>query len=276
MDIRLVCRGCDRAIELTAGEPEQACPLCGAVLDVDAPPPPPEVPPLGSALRYPFSSAGSIAFLVVMAPMWGVARTFGLLLAGIPILMIGGYIAAWLWDILTSTAEGRPKPPPAPMPTDLFDMGASFLRFVLALLVSFAPAGLAAGAIVWLDVPDPSPWRLIPLALSLGGLVYYPMALLLVGFAERWTAALHLIFAVKSIRTLGRDYLLTCVFFLLTFGVSTALEIGLFALARWVNVWVYLAAAAVGVFIELALYATQLRAVGLLYLANKERLGWFR
>lgn len=239
-------------------------------------PPPPDVPPLVSALRYPFSSASSIAFLAVMAPLWGLARTLGLLLGGVPLLFIGGYIAVWMWDILTSTAEGRSKPPPAPIPSDVVDMGASFLRFVLALLVAFAPAGLAAFAMVSFDVPDPSPWRLIPLGLSIAGLIYYPMALLLVGFAERWTAALHLLFAVKSIWRVRKDYALCCVFVLASFGVSTAVEIGLWMLSRKLGFGAQVGLAVVGIAAELALYAAQMRAVGLLYLANKDRLGWFR
>lgn len=272
MDIRLVCLNCDRAIEIPSAGEDHPCPLCGALVSVELPPEP-DVPGLASAFLYPFSSTGSILFLVVMAPLWGLCRTWGGCLGYI---LIGGYVATWLWDILSTTAMGKHQAPSTPMPTDILELAGSFLRFIGALAVSFAPAGIAAGLLYSNDVPNDSPLSAIPAALAVAGILYYPMALMLIGFSERWVGSLHFIFAFRSIRQLGRDYLLCCVFFLVTFGVSATLEAGVAALPASLGFGTRVAASTASVFVELALYAIQMRAVGLLYLANKDRLGWFR
>jgi hypothetical protein len=271
MEIRLVCLNCDKAIELPSAGEDHPCPLCGAVVNVELTPEP-DVPGLATAFVYPFSSGGSILFLAVMASLWGLARTWG---GWFGLLFIGGYIATWLWDILSTTAMAQHKAPPAPAPTDLLELAGSFLRFVGALLVSFAPAAIAAATLYAYDVPQDSPLNAITAALAVAGLLYYPMALLLIGFSERWVGSLHAVFAVRSMFVLGRDYLSCCVFVLVTFGVSSGLEVAVAVLPPGLPFAAIAGAHAAAVFVELALYAVQMRAVGLLYLANKDRLGWF-
>lgn len=272
MDIRLVCLNCDRAIHIPSAGEDHPCPLCGAIVSVELPPEP-EVPGLASAFLYPFSSAGSVVFLVFMAPLWALARTWGGCLG---YLLFGGYVALWLWDILSTTSMGKHPAPGAPLMTDFGELVGCFFRFFGALLIAFLPAAVAGVALAANDVPRSSPLNAVPAALSLLGVFYYPMALMLIGFSERWSASLHLVFAARSIRTLGVDYLLCCVFVLVTFGVSAAIEAGMASLPRDLGLGARAGVATVGTFIELALYAVQMRAVGLLYLANKDRLGWFR
>ncbi|HEX7901764.1 MAG TPA: hypothetical protein VF950_28655 [Planctomycetota bacterium] len=276
MDIRLVCLNCDRAIEIPSAGEDHPCPLCGALVSVELPPEP-DVPGLASAFVYPFSTVGSVLFLVLMAPLWGFFRSSGSALFGcLGHILIGGYVAAWLWDILSTTAMGKHQAPAAPMPTDLWETAGSFFRFFGALLVAFAPAAIAATALFAYDIPKESPLNVVTAALAVAGIFYYPMALLLIGFSERWIGSLHFIFAVRSILLIKRDYLLCCVFFLVTFGVSTGLETAVAALPRDLPVAAVIGAHAANAFVELALYAIQMRAVGLVYLANKDRLGWFR
>jgi hypothetical protein len=272
MEIRLVCLNCDRAIEIPSAGEDHACPLCGAVVSVELPPEP-DVPGLASAFLYPFSSAGSIIFLVFMAPLWALARTWGGCLG---YLLFGGYVAIWLWEILSTTAMGKHQAPGAPLMLDVGELFGSFFRFFGALFIAFLPAGIAGAALFANDIPKDSPLNAIPAALSLLGVFYYPMALLLIGFSERWSASLHLVFAARSIGVLKLDYLLCCVFVLVTFGVSAGIEAGVASLPDGLGFGARAGIAAVGTFIELALYAVQMRAVGLLYLANKDRLGWFR
>jgi hypothetical protein len=272
MEIRLVCLNCDRAIELPSEGEDHPCPLCGAVVSVDLPPEP-EVPGLATAFLYPFSSGGSILFLALMAPLWGLLRSSGL---GVGLIVIGGYVATWLWDILSTTAAGKHEAPPAPVPSDPWEMCGSFFRFFGALLVAFAPAAIAAAALYANDIPKDSPLNAFTAALSVAGILYYPMALLLIGFSERWAGSLHLVFAVRSILLIRRDYLLCCAFFAVTFGVSAGLELAVAALPHELGFGVKAAAYTASMFLELALYAVQMRAAGLLYLANKGRLAWFR
>lgn len=276
MEIRLVCLNCDRAIEIPSAGETHPCPLCGRDVSVELPPEP-EVPGLASAVAYPFTSLGSFLFLVFMAPIWAFMRAWPSAMFGcVGHLVVGGYMATWLWDILSTTAAGKHKAPGAPLVTDVWEMAGAFFRFLGALLVAFAPAAVAAGALYASDVPRQHPANLATVALLVAGVLYYPMALLLIGFSERWVGSLHVIFGVKSALLIGRDYLLCCVFFVVTFGTSTAIEAAIALLPSRVDLSLRLLAHGAGVFVELALYAIQMRAVGLLYLAHKERLGWFR
>ncbi len=271
-----VCPGCDRAVELPAEGEDAACAVCGHVFTIDVPPPP-DVPALATAIRYPFSTPGARIFLAITVPLYAVCRA-------VPIypfnlfgqLILGGYIAQWLWEILASTAQGRHEAPGAPLSGHLHELIGNFFRFFGAFAVAFGPAALLSSVLWWNDVPRESPLAAVSALLALAGLFYYPMALLLIGFSERWSAALHLPFALRSIWSIRRDYLLCCVFFLVTFGVSTAIETGVAALPSDLHFLLHFGARLAAGVVEVALYAIQMRAVGLVYLANRDRLGWFR
>jgi hypothetical protein len=272
----LVCPGCDRAVDLPVEGEDAACTLCGHVFAVE-PPPQPEVPGLATAVRYPFASAAPMIFVGIVAPLYAICRLF----PAVPFnlvgqVLLGGYIAQWLWEILSSTAQGKHEPPGSPLAQDTHELVGNFFRFFGALAVAFAPATIVSAAMWWNDIPSGGALGALAGLLALAGLAYYPMALLLIGFSERWSAAFHLGFALRSIARIPRDYALCCVFFLVTFGVSTGLEIGVAALPSDVGLALHFGARMGGVVVQVLLWAVQMRAVGLVYLANKDRLGWFR
>jgi hypothetical protein len=276
MELQRVCPGCDRAIQVPAEEGDAACPLCGHIFTIELPAEP-DVPGLATAVRYPFSSPGALTFLALTVPLYAVCRVvpfFPFNVVGQVIL--GGYIAQWLWEILTSTAQGRHVAPGAPLSGPVHELVGNFFRFFGALVVAFAPAAIYSAVLFCNDSPPGGPAGAGAALLALAGMLYYPMALLLIGFSERWSEALHLVFAVRSIRRIGWDYLLCCIFFFVTFGVSTAVEAGIAVLPGGAGFEVRFLARFAAVFVEVLLYAIQMRAVGLVYLANKDKLGWFR
>lgn len=276
MNVAWVCPACDCAVDVPPDGAAAVCGTCGNVFTREAPPAP-EVPSLATAIRYPFAGVGARVFIFTVAPLYAVCGALPLgPFAWMGQLLLGGYIAQWLWEILTRTALGKHEPPGSPFAEHPLELVGNFLRFLGALAVAFAPAAIFAVALVWNDVPREGLAGAAAGLLALAGLAYYPMALLLIGFSERWSAAFHVGFAVRSIARIGGDYLLCCIFFLVTFGVSTALETGIAALPGSVGFGVRFGARLAAGVVEVILWAIQMRAVGLVYLANKERLGWFR
>ncbi|HEX7897854.1 MAG TPA: hypothetical protein VF950_08850 [Planctomycetota bacterium] len=283
----LPCPRCGMAAVVPADGDDHPCASCGAPLRVDVEADP-ATPSLVTALRYPFTRGSAVAFLALLAPVWGAVRALGMSLIdglgerilghggvflGVLLMaLFGGYAAVWLWDILETTAAGSDAPPSTPWPGEFWEWGRPFARFVAAFATAFAPALLAR----WLLGVD-APWKgAISSGLALAGMAYYPMAILLVGFSADWTGALRLPTAFRSIRVLGSDYALCCVFIGVSFGLSTAVEFGVAAVWTHVGPWPGLAGTIVAVFLELALYAIHMRAIGLVYRARRKDLGWFR
>jgi hypothetical protein len=109
------------------------------------------------------------------------------------------------------------------------------------------------------------------------GTIYYPMALMVIGFAESWIAGFNYVLGIQSILRIPVNYLLCLLFFIGTNVIFVVLWV------FWVNAALS-AGGLGGLFLALYvtsvalcyLFAVQMRALGLLYLTNKEQLGWFR
>ena len=154
---------------------------------------------------------------------------------------------------------------------EYYEFGKPFLRFVAAFATAFLPALLARWGL------GTEGWKGgLCAALALAGMAYYPMAMLLVGFSGSWLGGFRLGEAVRAIRILGVDYVLCCVFVGVSFGLSTGVELGVAAVWRHVGPWPGLAASIAAIFLELAVYASHMRAIGLVYRAHRKELGWFR
>ncbi len=303
---RVRCPGCGASLVL----PEQAagrrfrCPKCAGPVEaelelleprVQSPPPvapvrshraaePPPPPAKKYALQldtvflYPFSSFGGILFLVLATPFWAVLRADVVPFSGILQWFVGGYIAVYMFEILYRTSMGKRDAPAAPALTEWGEVVANFFRFFGATLVSFAPAvALLVYAVVQEREPFESAGFLVLLGfLGLVGALYYPMALLLIGFSQSLLAAFNYAFGVRGILRMPGDYLICCLFFVGTFAAYVLLEVFWVAAAAGGELAGLLVAQGVTTFVVLYLYAVQMRALGLLYLTNKERLGWFR
>lgn len=281
------CPTCGLAALVPADGREHPCGSCGAPMVVESPAEP-EVPGLATSFRYPFSSLGSVLFLASAAPMWGLIRSLaGSMIAGLGeailgmggiflgILMLalfGGYIAVWLWDVLADTAQGSDAPPSMPWPGDFAGYVQGALQFALAFAAAFGPALAVQGA---LGV-DTEWKRALAGVLALAGTAYYPMALLLAGFGSNWTGPFRLPTGLRAIRVLGRDYALCVVLVAVSLGLTTALELAVELVWMRIGPWQGLAVRIVAVFLELAVYAAHMRAVGLVFRAHRKELGWVR
>lgn len=283
----LPCPGCGLAIVAEADGVDRPCPSCGKSVVVE-PPPEIQVPGLATSFFYPFRSGGSVLFLILMAPVWGLVRLLGMvmifgigesllgmggiLMGVLPISLVGGYISVWLWEILESTAQGSDRPPSTPWPGEYWEFGKPFVRFVVAFGTAFLPAILARSLL-----GTEQDWRggLCGL-LALAGMVYYPVSMLLVGFSGSWTGAFRLPTALRSMRILGADYALCCVFIAVSFGLSAAAEYGAFACYLRFGTAAGLFISMTAVFLEVAIFAVHMRAIGLMYRARQRDLGWFR
>ncbi len=283
----LPCPGCGLAVVAEADGVDRPCPSCGAAVRVEAPPEV-KVPGLATSFLYPFRSMGSVLFLCLMAPIWGFVRLVGMgmifglgealfgmggiLMGVLGMALVGGYISVWLWEILDSSAQGGDRPPATPWPGEYWEFGKPFVRFVAAFGTAFLPAILARTFL-----GDSQDWRgAVCGLLALAGMAYYPISMLLVGFSGSWTGAFRLPTAFRSMRILGGDYALCCVFIAVSFGLSTAAEYGAHASYRSFGTPVALFVSMVAVLLEVAIFAVHMRAIGLVYRAHQRDLGWFR
>ena len=106
------------------------------------------------------------------------------------------------------------------------------------------------------------------------GTLYFPMALLLNGFTQRFGTAFNLGVGFRAIRTMGLDYALCCVYFLLAHGAWILLELFYVgATERGLNA-PRVTASALTSLLGLTLSMLQMRALGLIYRRHQERLGW--
>lgn len=319
--VRCRCSGCGSRFQVSAPAAEKGarCPKCAGALevapaeapDVDLlPPPPPRKPvpivdrvsgrvlsaePPGAAparkfalcldmvFVYPFSGLGGAIFLGFMVPFWAVLRTGIIPFGGLLQLIVGGYIAAYMFNVLYETSMGKDRAPGPPGGTDFGELLGYFVRFFGATLVAFAPAIAVGIGLVYSMASGDGGWAgANPLLLALLGIavlfgtLYYPMALMIIGFAESWWAGFNYVFGVRSILRILGDYLLCAVFFVVTAAAAGLLEFLWVAASAEASLGGRAMAYGVATAAELYLWVVQMRVLGLLYMANKERLGWFR
>jgi hypothetical protein len=320
----LRCFNCDAEIgdAGTSGRKAIACPRCGRTVEIDPgepgaddllPPPPPkqvplvdrrsgrvlsaetpgEEPPrkfaksLDTVFLYPFTGLGGAIFLAFLVPVWAVLRAGVIPFSGLIRILVGGYVAAYMFTVLYETSLGKNRAPGPPGGVDLGELFGYFVRFFGATVVSYAPAIVAGiGLIFSLGSGEPggpegvtseNAWLVGLLCLAaLFGTLYYPMALMVIGFAESWWAGFNYLFGIRSILRFPGDYLLCSLFFVVTVGVGMLLEIFWVAAASESGFAGNAMALLVATVVEFYLWTVQMRVLGLLYLTNKERLGWFR
>jgi pSer/pThr/pTyr-binding forkhead associated (FHA) protein len=221
------------------------------------------------ALGYPLNGDG--LFLLVGGTLLYLVFQFLTSLASIVSIIIGvystGYVVAYLQSITTSSARGEKNMPDWP---DISDWQQTFLSPVLQVvgigLFCFGPA-LLVGAFA----SDNAGWR-GPALISarVFGFVYLPMAFLAVTLFDSLTALNPLLIVPSIARVIG-EYLVVLVVFCTLAGVQAIagnlISISPRALAVVTN--------AASTFIGLYLAVVGARVLGLLYLARKNRLGWF-
>ncbi|HWI56866.1 MAG TPA: FHA domain-containing protein [Bacillota bacterium] len=232
------------------------------------------LPKLGRAFQYPFVGDGMVLLVAgtlfyslmdAAAFLAAFAGPFGLIAIAFLFIFGTGYLAAYLSQILTSSAMGAEALPDWPDFSDFSsDILSPFLQFLGTLLVSFLPAIILA---LFLDEEQAwTPWAIWGGVLF--GCVYFPMAFLAVALFDS-LAAVNPLLVVPSMVKVPGEYLLSLAVFAAVLAVRWMGEALLpLAMPRIV-------AAVVSSFAGLYLLIVEVRILGLLYRLRKDQLGWF-
>jgi hypothetical protein len=233
------------------------------------------------AFLFPFQGngaylvvAGSVAFALLDALS---TRAMGMgffikAMGAIVHVIATGYLFAFLQKVTHTAAQGSDEPVSWPDLTDLSqDVLLPFFQLAATLAVSFAPA---LAVLMWAGVDAFSSGNadavklLLGGAAVLGGIVYFPMALLAVTMLDTILAANPLL-VLPSILRVPLEYLLVLVLFAVIFAV----RIGGALAARFIYVPVL--SELVVSFVGLYFLTVQMRLLGLMYYARRDKLGWF-
>jgi B-box zinc finger len=230
---------------------------------------------LPGAFIYPFRGIGllilvcaTIAFLALDFISAGIFTLFAT-------MAVYGFVFLFMQNIIHTTTSDENEPLSFPEASGLF---GAFFELAGTILVSY---GLAIGLLVakaFFEVDIPAVAILIALGL---GCLYFPMAFLAVAMKDSVMAANPLI-VVPTIFRMPLEYLVTSLLLMCVFGVRFAGdffagEAGSVSLTtRDMSVlFMALGGQAVWAFIRVYLLTVSMRILGLLYLARKDRFGWF-
>lgn len=175
-----------------------------------------------------------------------------------------GYMFSFLKNVIYTSAQGDRHMPDWPEISEWqSDIVVPMFQFVMVTLLSFGPA---IGVYLWAD--GEYPW-LVGLV-TLFGCIYFPMCFLGVAMFDS-LAALNPLFVIGSILRVPREY-----------SLAAAIFVGILAI-RWLSesamtflLHIPLIPTLVADLICLVLLIVEARILGLLYLADKNTLGWFK
>jgi hypothetical protein len=233
-----------------------------------------------AAFIYPFRGSGLLVLLVstfVLALMEFLGSSWLFL----PLKIIAyGYIFSFMQNIIHSTANEEEQMPDLPGFDDV--LGGAF-RLAVTVLICFAlPVAFALLRFLeQLSIQAPDVPASAMIATMVLGCLYFPMAFLAVAMKDTALAANPLV-VVPAILKVPLEYL-----------VTTILVIGIYTLREFGGLAVYFAGAsgqhtrdmsmlfltfgvrAVWSLISVYLLTVSMRILGLLYVTNKQKFGWF-
>ena len=212
-----------------------------------------------------------IVATLIIAGLQFVSAGFFMIL---PKMVAIGYLFSYMQNLIHSTAAEENEMPPLPGMDELF--GAFFRLAGTVLMCFWLPIGLVIARLCDVDVP--------PSAILITSTVcclYFPMAFLAVAMKDNAMSSNPLI-VIPAIMKVPLQYLVTSFLFAAIFGISqlgnilmtgvkseafttksTGVLVGSFAImAAWNFASVYL-------------LTINMRILGLLYLTNKQKFGWF-
>lgn len=228
---------------------------------------------LPGAFIYPFRGTGVLILIFASLLFAGLGIVPWYLNIPMRIVFLG-YLFSYMQNILHATAAEETQMPELPGMDDVF---GGFLRLAGTVAMSF---GLPIGLLVakYYDVDVPVSAILITVIL---GCFYFPMAFLAVAMKDNVMACNPLV-VVPSILRVPLQYLVTVVLFACIFGVQqigNTLSSGTGMLTFTTTKGsVFLMAFGFNIFWNLAkvyLLTVNMRIMGLLYLTQKEKLGWY-
>jgi FHA domain-containing protein len=204
------------------------------------------------------------------------APAIGLFIGAMKLLLgviSGGYMFSYLQKIIHSSAQGDDEMPAWPDFTNYWDdIIRPYLQAVALVLICFGPAWFVGGKALF-EFALGGEVQVVTIlafaALSLIGLAYLPMALLAVAMADS-IAGVNPLFVIPSILKVPLEYLVVCCVMaaaLITQTICAAL------LERFIPLPVL--PALLSGFVFLYFLTAEMRLLGVMYYANKDRLNWF-
>jgi len=175
-----------------------------------------------------------------------------------------GYLFAFLTKVITSSAMGEESPPDWPEISEWkADIVSPMFQFVSLFTVCFGPA-------IALECWFEGEYEWLVGVVAVVGCIYFPMAFLGVAMFDSLTA-LNPIFVIGSITRAPRPYAVAVLVMAGIIGIRWLSETGLFMMLH-----IPLVPPLIADLIAIVLLITEARILGVLYLAYKNRLGWFR
>lgn len=242
---------------------------------------------LPEAFIYPVRGAGvlltivGIVLFVLMNCGLACVRflTFRMVAFGIVIeIAAGGYLFTFLQAIIHATTAGEAEMPDLPgIDSFVEDVLAPFFRLLGLVLVCFVPA---LALLIWCALTRDGTVALAALAAGAFGCVYFPMAFLAVAVMDSFLA-INPLLVVPSIIKVPLEYLtvlflLGCTLAIRSAGNVLALKLfpqG-FATGSMGTLFGLLGTISVFSFLTLYLVLVAVHMLGVVFVTNKNRLGW--
>ena len=228
------------------------------------------------AFIYPFRGAG-VMWLILSAIVLSFARFLtGVFWIYIPIVIVAyGYIFSFMQNIIHATANEEEEMPGLPGLDDVF--GGAF-RLAAVVLICFA-LPIAFAVLKFFDVYDVPASALI--ATMVLGCLYFPMAFLAVAIKDTALAANPLV-VIPAILKVPLGYLVTCLVVIGIFALRQLSDAATGA-AGYVSqhtrdmsvMFMSFGLKAVLSLVNVYLLTVSMRTLGLLYVTNKRKFGWF-
>ncbi len=230
---------------------------------------------LPGAFIYPFRGSGLLV-LIISAIALGLMDAIGFgLFTVIPYIMFLGYLFSYMQNIINATANEEEQMPDLPGFDGVF--GGAF-RLIVTVLACFG-LPVVFFALKWFEVYD-APASAIVVTMALG-CFYFPMAFLAVAMKDSALACNPLV-VFPAIMKVPLGYFCTAV---IVVGVFTLRQLGDFTMGlvqsegyhtRSMNVlFLSFAVRACWGLARVYLLVVCMRVLGLLYVTNKEKFGWF-
>jgi hypothetical protein len=227
---------------------------------------------LPGAFVFPFKGAGVLILIVatmLFAAFSAMSGIFSILLT----MAATGYLFLFLQNIIHGAANAEETMPSLP---DMDGLFGAFFTLAGTVIISFIlPIGLGIAKFFDVDIPTSA-----LVASVFASLFYFPMAFLAVAILDSPAAANPLV-VVPSILKVPAHYLVTVLILCAVFGVrilgGMAAVVASDATYTTTDMSVFfgvVAARAIWSFISLYLLTVAIRILGLLYLTQKDKLGW--
>lgn len=222
-------------------------------------------PRLGDAFIYPFRGDGRYLLLVGTVFFWLAQVLSAVPLLGIAVAVITAlYLGAFLLEVMSSSAAGDEELPSWPDVSDFWDnIVRPCLLALFSVLFSALPV-IGVAVVGWRTSWQPAAWAWVAAGVVSG--LYLPMSLLVVNLTGS-ILAMNPAVIIPSIARVPLQYLAAC--------VVLALMVVLRGFVGDMLGRVVILGSLLNVFFSLYFSAVEMRILGIIYHANRHRLGWF-